>query len=135
MEGKVVSAVKLAPILEVRREREREREDAAWQQTNSQACRNDHDQAACARVKAFLMTFPNGVHAQAAMKMLDPSADPVQIAASPEDIAKAEASQKVAAEAAVQAKKAAAEACRKKCEALCKKDAACSTACAKEACQ
>lgn len=81
---------------------------------------------------------------------------PIQVAGSPDDIAKAEAAAKAAAEALAKAKKeaaaalekadkaateaaeraekAAAEVCRKKCESSCNKNAACSKACMEEVC-
>jgi hypothetical protein len=113
------------------------RDEAAWRAIDVVACKYAKDERLCDPVRAYTQQFPGGAHIEEARRLLDPSArqTQVQVAASPEDLAKAEAAQKALEQATEAAKKAAAEACRKKCEAACKKDAACTKACAEEACQ
>jgi GGDEF domain-containing protein len=87
-------------------------------------------------VRTYTQQFPNGAHINEARRLLDRLTQPaqVQIAASPEDIAKAEAARKAAEAAMEAAKKAGAEACRKKCESSCKKEAICTKGCVEGAC-
>lgn len=155
--GRLVGKVDMASVIEARRVMANQGEDEAWQSIDSGACRSRRDPAACQQVKSFLMRFPDGARAREALRILDPSASGgIQIAASPEDVAKAEAAQKAAAEALEKAKKeaaetlekaqvaaeaaaekaqqAAAEACKKKCQASCKKDAVCTKSCVEEVC-
>jgi hypothetical protein len=138
VDNAVVGTVSLAGVDEIQSRDRRQQDAAAWAKVDVIACRSaSPDQPACDEVRAYMQQFPNGEHLEKARKLLDPTArsSTVQVAASPEDIAKAEAARKKAAAAAEAAKKAAADACRKKCEASCKKDAACSQICVEEACQ
>jgi hypothetical protein len=120
----------------------KKREAMAWAEVDAIACRSaPPDHPACDEVRSYLQQFPNGPHVQDARRLLDPStrSGSVQVAVSPEDLAKAEAAKKAAGEAAKAgqdaARKAALEACRKKCEASCKKEATCSSICVAEACK
>lgn len=145
----LVGKASLAGIDEKQGRDFRERDEGAWSEVDVIACRSaSPDHPACNEVRAYVLKFPNGAHIQEARKLLDPSTRPsaIQVAVSPEDIAKAEAAKKAAeaaaaaaakkaADAAEAARKAAAEACLKKCEASCKKEATCSKICVEEACQ
>lgn len=138
IDGSVVGKASLEGVAAIQTRTRREMDAGAWSEVDVIACRSaSPDHPACDEVRAYVLKFPNGEHIVEARKLLDPSTRPsgVQVAASPEDIAKAEAARKAAEAAAEAARKAAAEACRKKCEAACKKDATCTNICAEDACQ
>jgi hypothetical protein len=156
IEGTPAGSVSLAGVEEIQRKDRRENDAKAWSQVDVIACRSaSPDHPSCNAVRAYMQRFPNGEHREEARKLLDPStrSQSVQVAASPEDIAKAEAARKKAAadaeaakkaqaaageaarKAAADAEKAAAEACRKKCEASCKKEATCTQLCVEDACE
>jgi hypothetical protein len=138
VDNALVGKVSLEGIREMHL-KERQRYDTAlWSNVDVITCRRGSpDASACNAVRSYLETFPDGEHAEEARRLLDPNArsSSVQVAAAPEDIAKAEADRKKAAAAAEAARKAAIEACRKKCETSCKKEATCSKICVEEACR
>jgi hypothetical protein len=129
----ILGTVLVDPIL---RERAAQ-EEQVWKALDTSLCRQTPGPLNCQNVSQFLAEFPRGAHAAEAQKLLDPNRQPAgaQVAASPDDISKAEAAQKAADAAIPEAQKAGAEACRKKCEALCKKELVCSKLCKEEGCQ
>jgi hypothetical protein len=136
IENTIIGKASLQGVEKTQTEDRRRRDEEAWRAVDVTACRYGKDERLCDPVRAYTVQFPNGEHIQEARRLLDPSSrvTQVQIAASPEDLAKAEAARKAAAETLEAAKKAAADACRKKCEAACKKDAACKESCIEETC-
>ncbi len=134
----VVGTASLARVAEIQVRDRHLLDAAAWSEVDVIACRSaSPDRPACDAVRAYMQRFPNGERRDEARQLLDPStrSGSIQVAASPEDLAKAEAAKKAAADATDAAKKAAADACRKKCEASCKKEGACTTICVAEACR
>ena len=138
IDGAVVGTVSLAGVGEIQVRDRYQLDAAAWSEVDVIACRSaSPERPACDAVRAYMQRFPNGERRDEARKLLHAStrSGSIQVAISPEDIAKAEAAKKAAAEATEAAKKSAADACRKKCEASCKKDGACTTICVAEACR
>jgi hypothetical protein len=136
IDNSIIGKVSLDTVDKTQTEDRRRRDEEAWRAADVTACRYAKDERQCDSVRAYTVQFPNGEHIQEARRLLDPSSrvTQVQIAASPEDLAKAEAARKAAADTLEAATKAAADACRKKCEAACKKDAACKESCIEEVC-
>lgn len=134
-----VGPADLGPVAAAQLAESRAREEDAWKSLNLEQCRRDQDAVACAAIQSFLRMFPSGAHAGDAQRILDelagrPRTAP-QVAASPEDAARAAAVAAAATAAREAAEKAAKDTCEKKCASGCKKDAACTKLCVEEACQ
>jgi hypothetical protein len=121
-------------------------DDRAWEAAKPAACAQAQTAPACAGVQLYLQTFPQGLHAAEAERLLAfLTGKPLQVAGHSEDprlqqsIAEAkqaasEVTERLRQQAEQRAKTEARNACRAACRRACQRDASCRSACAKEAC-